>query len=41
MARDLVAEGMAVSEAARRAAELTGVPRRMVYETLLADQESS
>lgn len=41
MARDLVAGGMTVSEAARRAAELTGVPRRTVYETLLSDQESS
>jgi 16S rRNA (cytidine1402-2'-O)-methyltransferase len=37
-ARDLVADGVSVSEAARRAAEETGVSRRVVYESLISDQ---
>jgi hypothetical protein len=33
-----VADGVSVSEAARRAAEETGVSRRVVYESLISDQ---
>lgn len=40
-ARRLVADGASVSDAARTAAEGTGVSRRAVYEALLEDQESS
>lgn len=40
-ARRLVAGGTSIREAARTAADETGVSRREIYETLLADQESS
>lgn len=40
-ARHLVAGGTSIREAARTAAGETGVSRREIYETLLADQESS
>ncbi|MFP3883377.1 MAG: 16S rRNA (cytidine(1402)-2'-O)-methyltransferase [Actinomycetota bacterium] len=40
-ARTLVAAGTSVRQAARQVAAETGVPRRNVYEALLADQESS
>lgn len=40
-AREMVAAGSTVSDAARSAAEESGVSRRQIYETLLADQESS
>lgn len=38
LARSMIAEGHALSEAARRAAEETGVPRRSIYQVLLSDQ---
>jgi 16S rRNA (cytidine1402-2'-O)-methyltransferase len=41
MARELVAGGTSVREAARATAEQTGVSRRDVYESLIASQESS
>jgi 16S rRNA (cytidine1402-2'-O)-methyltransferase len=37
-ARELMAAGATVSDAARRAAEETGVSRRLVYESLISDQ---
>lgn len=37
-ARELVATGATVSDAARRAAEETGVSRRVIYESLISDQ---
>jgi len=37
-ARGLMAEGATVSDAARRAAEETGVSRRVVYQSLISDQ---
>lgn len=40
-ARRLVAEGVSVSEAARRVSEAGGVSRRLVYQTLLEDQDLS
>ena len=40
-ARALVADGITVSDAARQIADLSGVPRREIYETLLRDQASS
>ncbi|MBW3666881.1 MAG: 16S rRNA (cytidine(1402)-2'-O)-methyltransferase, partial [Actinobacteria bacterium] len=40
-ARRLVAGGMSVSEAARRAAEISGVSRRLIYQALIEDQETS
>lgn len=38
LARSLIAEGHSLSEAARRAAEETGVARRAIYQVLLSDQ---
>ncbi len=38
LARSMIAEGQPLSEAARRAAEETGVPRRAIYQVLLSDQ---
>jgi 16S rRNA (cytidine1402-2'-O)-methyltransferase len=40
-ARQLVAGGASVRESARTVAEQTGVSRRLIYEALLDDQESS
>ncbi|HEX6301308.1 MAG TPA: 16S rRNA (cytidine(1402)-2'-O)-methyltransferase [Acidimicrobiia bacterium] len=40
-ARFLVAEGSTVSDAAKLASDETGVSRRIIYETLLEDQDSS
>lgn len=40
-ARQLVEEGLSVSEAARKAAADTGAPRRQVYQALLEDQADS
>ena len=39
--RRLLAEGASTAEAARRAARVGGVPRRMVYQALIDDQEPS
>ena len=41
MARERVAAGVSLSDAAKQASQETGVRRRVVYETLLADQEVS
>lgn len=41
LARRLASGGASVSDSARQAAEETGVSRRRIYETLIADQESS
>jgi 16S rRNA (cytidine1402-2'-O)-methyltransferase len=41
LARELIANGASVSESARESSERTGVSRRLIYEALLADQESS
>lgn len=38
LARSMIAEGLPLSEAARRAAEETGVARRAIYQVLLSDQ---
>lgn len=41
MARLLVADGATVSDAAKRTSDETGVSRRIIYEALLEDQDSS
>ena len=40
-ARRLVASGVSLSEAAREVSGMTGVPKRIIYQALLDDQESS
>ncbi len=40
-ARELLSAGVSVSDAARRVAAATGVPRRAIYEELVSDQELS
>jgi 16S rRNA (cytidine1402-2'-O)-methyltransferase len=40
-ARSLVASGSTASEAARRVADATGVPRKSIYQALIEDQERS
>jgi 16S rRNA (cytidine1402-2'-O)-methyltransferase len=40
-ARQLVAAGVSLSEAAREVSGMTGVPKRKIYQALLDDQESS